>query len=566
LHMLTKHLKTFQYTNSKLISLGLLFLLLGACRSTQKTKDPVDNFFTAAKFDEDDFAEVLAGKYPNRIEADTWQMKKMHTAGEMLQYTYQQNDYLPLWVTEEGNADVADALVKELESLKEEGLDPKWYKVDELKMAIQKFRKDKETDVKDVLALDTTCTQSYIRASKDLLFGRIKPSKADSLWFHDNDTVWKVNELLISSLINEEKYPSLSVFRSQVLTYKILLDAKKHYAALYADSAFMKAKQALKNDRVGADSLLPYIIKKELPMAVGTSDDSTAQGISLLIRSFQEYYGLNPTNKLDDRTFQYMVRTPDSVLLVLDANLERTRWLPQQLEATHVVVDIPMMELYLRRDGKNIMTMRTIVGKTARQTPSLNALMTNVIFNPSWGVPPTIMKNDVLPGMAKSGKAYLDKKGLKAYDFKGNPVNASHVNASNYKQYIFKQAPGDDNALGYIKFNMPNDHDIYLHDTPHRELFDTYDRAQSSGCVRVQEPKELAEYILTVIDDKTNYNRDKIDSVIRTQKTKYQGLANDVPVHIIYFTAFENRSNNGIQFSRDIYKRDLKLIDQLKNG
>ncbi len=564
--MINDFVKTFLNNQGKLTILGLLFLLTASCRSTQKNQHPVDAFFTSAKFDEDDFAEVLGKKYGRGTDADTPLSKKPKTIAQMLHVTYRAADYMPLWLTEEGNADVAEALVKELEALNEEGLNPGRYETEKIKLAIRDFKENKEPKTEDIVALDTLCTKAYIMASRDLLLGMIRPAKADSLWFHDNDTTWNVNEVLVKSLTDDEQYPTLNAFRSELITYKILKDARKHYYGLTQDTNFLRAKLTLKQGGTKTGNLLGYIIKTELPMAVGSADDTSDAGKAQLLTSFQEYYGLNTARGLDERTMQYLVRTPDSVLLVIDANLERTRWLPRKLTDTHVMVNIPMMELYFRKGGENTMHMRTVVGKTARQTPSLNAAMKNVVVNPTWGVPPTIMKKDVLPGMAKNGKAYLDKKGLKVYDFKGNPVNPSKVNESNYKTYVFRQAPGDDNALGYVKFNLPNDHDIYLHDTPHRELFDNYDRAQSSGCVRVQQPRELAEYILSEVDGKRSYNRETIDSLIRTQKTKFINITNDIPVHIVYFTAFENAGNNGIRFSRDIYQRDLKLINLLKNG
>lgn len=209
------------------------------------------------------------------------------------------------------------------------------------------------------------------------------------------------------------------------------------------------------------------------------------------------------------------------------------------------------------------MHMEVVVGKTIRQTPSLNANLANVVINPPWGVPPTIMKKDVLPGMARSGQAYLNKKGLKVYDMKGNRVSASGVNSSNYKRYVFRQDPGDDNALGYVKFNLPNKWDIYLHDTPHREDFGKKDRFLSSGCIRVQKPKEMAEFILSELEGK-RYPISRLDSVITTKKTRYEVLKNKIPVHIVYLTAFEDTTGTQIRFITDMYKRDRKLQALLK--
>jgi murein L,D-transpeptidase YcbB/YkuD len=234
----------------------------------------------------------------------------------------------------------------------------------------------------------------------------------------------------------------------------------------------------------------------------------------------------------------------------------------KQFGNLYLVVDVPLMELFLRRDGVNVMHMRVVVGKPERQTPSLFATMANVVINPPWGVPPTILKNDVLPGVQKDGKNYLNKKGIKVYDRRGNIVKASSINAGNYKRFNYKQDPGDDNSLGYVKFNLPNPWDIYLHDTPHRTDFVKNYRALSSGCIRVQQPQEMAVYILSEIEKKY-FTIGKLDTIISTEKTRWEVLKTKIPVHIAYLTAFEDTTGKHIQFTRDIYHRDDKLISLL---
>lgn len=533
----------------------VLVILFSSCGSRN---DGISEIFSPSKFDEDDFAEQLAARYPQTIDEATWKQKKIPAVSEAMQYVYQANSYLPIWITEKGNTPHVEELLKELEKLDEEGLYTNRYRLDSLKRNLNAFRNNKEISTSEAIVLDSSFTYSYLLASRDLLLGRVRPSKVDSLWFHKNDTVWNAPLLLVRGF-NEDKYISLDSFRSRIPAYKVLVKTRGHYVNLKGNDTFIKAKQAVKNDKKAVDSLFIYIVKSELPYSVGTADDTSKEAVSQVLHSFQSYYGLNPTGRIDDRTYQYLCRTPDTVVQVLNANLERLRWMPQELEASYIIVDVPLMELFLLREGKNVMQMNVVVGKTVRQTPSLGMLMTNVVFNPPWGVPPTILKKDVLPGMQKKGKAYLREKDLHVYDRKGNLVDASKVNASNYKQYVFKQLPGDDNALGFVKFHMPNDHDIYLHDTPHRDIFDIYDRAQSSGCVRVQKPRELAEYILKDMDNQ-RFDRTVIDSMIRTQKTKYQLIKNKMPVHVVYLTAFGIEEGEPVRFSRDIYKRDAKLI------
>jgi murein L,D-transpeptidase YcbB/YkuD len=190
--------------------------------------------------------------------------------------------------------------------------------------------------------------------------------------------------------------------------------------------------------------------------------------------------------------------------------------------------------------------------------------MAQVVINPSWGVPPTILKNDVLPGIQKSGSQYMAKKGLKAYDKDGRQVNVATINARNYRRYNYKQAPGHDNSLGYVKFNMPNKWDIYLHDTPHREDFAKRERALSSGCIRVHNPMEMAQYILATIEGKQQYTAGKLDSMTSTRRTRWEPLKHKIPVCITYLTAFPDTTATHIRFVRDVYRRDDKLIAMMK--
>jgi murein L,D-transpeptidase YcbB/YkuD len=135
-------------------------------------------------------------------------------------------------------------------------------------------------------------------------------------------------------------------------------------------------------------------------------------------------------------------------------------------------------------------------------------------------------------------------------------VNASEINGSNYRRFTFRQSPGDNNALGVVKFNLPNRWDIYLHDTPHKSDFPNRNRAKSSGCIRVEKPREMAQYILTQMEGRENFTREHIDSIITTHKTQYEGLHSKIPVHIVYLTAFQDSVGNHLRFIDDIYKRD----------
>jgi murein L,D-transpeptidase YcbB/YkuD len=280
--------------------------------------------------------------------------------------------------------------------------------------------------------------------------------------------------------------------------------------------------------------------------------------------SLEEYRSKIPLySKLKQERKRLHETRDDSLLRAVDVNLERLRWLPQELEATNITVIIPQMQLYLKDDNKEVMNMKVVLGRADRETPSLNAPISNVVFNPSWGVPPGIMKKDVIPGMLSKGEAYLNKKGLKIYDRAGNEVPASKVNEENYKSYVFRQPPSERNALGQVKFDMPNPWNIYLHDTPSKDDFEKDDRTKSSGCVRLHYPLQLTEYLLMEMNGK-EYNRQRIDSLTATNDTKYVKLKYPLPVHLVYLTVADN--GNSIIYLKDIYGKDVRLYSLMQES
>lgn len=522
-------------------------IALVCCKSRRRAKSvilPPGSEYTADEF---------AGELESMLTLPDTSAQQIARPGYNINTAYFLNDYEPIWSSKHS----VESFLEELEQISWDGLNPEHYHFSELKK-MYADAKGKFKSVDKAIAFDTMCTAAYIAAAHDLLIGRIVPKSVDSLWYHTNDSTWNVSQLLVN---NDKDYPSLNTYRSKFPTYKTLREACKRYMLLAADTNYARAMERFKdvsvirtNDSATIASV-NYIIKGVAPWLEGDTVTTWDQ----LIKGYQTYLGLKTTGNLDTATVAKLYTSPAILANPLKINMERIRWTQQDYGDLYLLVNIPLMELFLRKDGIDAMHMNVVVGKPVRQTPVLNASMANVVINPPWGVPPTIMKKDVLPGLLKSGQAYLNKKGLQAYDHKGNKVDASNINANNYKRYIIKQAPGDDNALGYVKFNLPNKWDIYLHDTPHREDFPKKYRALSSGCIRVQQPQEMALYILADLEGK-RYTQERLDSVISTHKTRWEILKNKIPVHILYLTAFEDDTHSHEILLPDIYKRDAKLL------
>ena len=288
-----------------------------------------------------------------------------------------------------------------------------------------------------------------------------------------------------------------------------------------------------------ADEADPYLLDAEL---------------SVQLRLFQKQAGVRVSGALGPQTVTALnnAGTGGSIDKLLD-NMERLRWLPRDLGKRYVFVNQPAFEASVMKDGKPEWTTRVIVGKPDTQTSVFHDEMEMVVFNPSWGVPPSIIANEYLPKL-RNDPGYLDRLGFKVVTQQGKVVPSSSVSWWEYGSkvpYGIQQPPGEKNALGELKFLFPNSHDIYMHDTPSRELFEKDMRAFSHGCVRVQDPRKFASVVLGMTPEEVAAKVESRDSTTVRLKEK-------LPVHITYFTAWPDAAGNMVYFN-DIYGRDRTL-------
>ncbi|HAD33347.1 MAG TPA: hypothetical protein DCF44_02450 [Chitinophagaceae bacterium] len=226
----------------------------------------------------------------------------------------------------------------------------------------------------------------------------------------------------------------------------------------------------------------------EINLPTDTSNQTWTLDLLESLKYFQYRHQIRETGKMDTATIRRLNTNLDEKLRKLALNMERMRWLRHDFQQPFIWVNIPKMDLeYVEKDSIQF-AMRVVIGRPGRPTPSLDSKIENIVFSPPWIVPPTIMREEVVPGIARRGGSYLARRGLKAYDRRGRVVNASRINAKNFRSFSIGQAPGYRSSLGEVKFNMPNPWSIYMHDTPHREDFVKFNRAYSSVCVRVQKP------------------------------------------------------------------------------
>ena len=240
----------------------------------------------------------------------------------------------------------------------------------------------------------------------------------------------------------------------------------------------------------------------------------------------------------------------------IEMNLERWRWVPQDLGARHVLVNVPRYEMQVIEGEKPVLAMRVIVGAPETPTPLFSDRMTYVVFSPYWNIPESILREETLPRLAEDPD-YLLRNNMEVVGTSGEVVDAASVDWSDeeaIKGLRFRQAPGPENALGLVKFIFPNNFSVYLHDTPGDALFNKQQRTLSHGCIRVEKPVTLAEYVLA---DRGGWTQPRITQAMHAQEEQTVKLKAPLPVHIGYWTAWVEQ-DGAVTFADDPYGLDRK--------
>ena len=243
-------------------------------------------------------------------------------------------------------------------------------------------------------------------------------------------------------------------------------------------------------------------------------------------------------------------------------NLERARWVLHAISGKFVIVDIAGFEIFVYKNDQFLWTSRVQVGRPFRQTPVFKSEITYLELNPTWTVPPGILARDILPAVKKDAN-YLKDRSIRVIDRTGKIVNQDTIDWSKYSgpnfPYMLRQDPGPNNALGLIKIMFPNQHLVYIHDTPSKSLFERADRTFSSGCIRTEKPFELAELLL---GDPDKWNPDSFKQIIDSGRTQSITLPKPVPVLLFYWTV-SVRPDGTVRFKRDPYQRDAGVLEGL---
>jgi murein L,D-transpeptidase YcbB/YkuD len=281
----------------------------------------------------------------------------------------------------------------------------------------------------------------------------------------------------------------------------------------------------------------------------GDGDTTYDKTLADAVKKFQQQHELKVTGTLTAATLDALNgRRPDRPIDTIIVNLERWRWAPHDLGKNYVIVNLPDFTLRVMQDGKELWKTKIVEGKPEMPTPIMSAEMKFITVNPTWNVPPSIVAREYMPALQQD-PTVLERMGLKV---SSNPDGTVHIS----------QPPGEQNALGRLRFNFPNKFLVYQHDTPNKNLFALEKRAFSHGCMRVQDPVKYAEVLLSVVRPGDGYTQDRIRKMFGQSEADIQ-FPKFLPVHLTYQTAFVD-DDGTLQFRDDIYGRDKALLAILK--
>ena len=401
--------------------------------------------------------------------------------------------------------------------------------------------KDAAERDRSAAALDARVTASLLELGHDVAVGRTSPQTLDPRW-KNRRTPPDVEATLANAK------GSLADW------LKSIQPPHSEYAALQKALADLESQ----NEKGG----WPPVVKgDEVSLRERlTASGELADGVSLeqAIASFQDRHQIKATGIMDAATLAAMNVPIDVRLAQLRANLERWRWMPDDLGEQHFIVNIPRFHLLAVEHGKVVKDIRVVVGKIGHETPIFSDEMEMVVFSPYWNIPEEIVAAETAPAIGKDLN-YLKRMNIEItrVSNKTEQVNATDVDWSDLKALrglSLRQRPGARNALGLVKFLFPNPFDVYLHDTPENKLFSRQSRAFSHGCMRVEEPEALAQYVLK---DQPEWDIDRIGAAMHSGVERYVRLNQKIPVHVVYFTTWVDEAG-GVHFQPDIYGYDKR--------
>lgn len=453
---------------------------------------------------------------------------------------YQSRNFSYAWFDRAGLIEQAGNLYNRLNNLSEEGLSVTVpYALAFRKMMEEDTLIASSTDARTTLEL--MLSAQYFFYAKHVWAGLGEKAMQEVQWYLPRKKLSYVQ--LLDSLL---RYPAPAFERNVpvYMQYARLKTALKKYSAIENAGGWPIVQWTKKTYLPGDSSEEISMLRKrlwqlnDLPTNNGSKyyDESLVQAV----KCFQRRHGIAEDGIANKRVLEELSVSVNQRIRQMIVNMERCRWLPSFINDRYFMINIPAFTFYAYEKDAVAWSMKVVVGKAIHQTAVFSGKLQFVVFSPYWNIPPGIMSKEILPALRKN-KHYLANHHMEWY---GKQI---------------RQKPGPDNALGLVKFIFPNSHNMYLHDTPAKTLFESDQRAFSHGCIRVAQPKKLASYLLK---DQPEWTEEKMEAAMHAGKEQWVPVKNPVPVLITYFTAWVDEEGY-IHFRKDLYKRDERMAEML---
>lgn len=480
---------------------------------------------------------------------------------------YAQREMRPLWVSPEGPGAKALTIANALNASFDEGLNPDDYSVPAI-ARLWEGRKPAE-----LAELDILLTQGLSAYLTDMAHGRTEPCQLDPQLFATARE--NANSDPGQLVLQASQAPDLDRFLQDQVpahdAYRLLRTALARYRTLAEQGGWPhippgpSIKPGMEDPRVPAVRSL-LTINGDYSGDDGSSPLLDPE-LAAAVQRFQVRHNLNTDGVIGKKTLAAMnvpvAERIDQILI----NMELWRWLPHKLDGKQLFVNIAGFYLQARQDEQVEFATPVIVGKVYHKTPVFSDQIRYIEFNPFWNIPASIARDEIVAEVQKDPD-YLRKNHIRIFsDWTDNGLEVDpaaidwRTIGGKIKRYRLRQDPGPDNALGRVKFALPNPYDVYLHDTPTHQLFKLDDRAFSHGCIRVSRPVELARYLLSS-DDKT-WTMERIQQILDEGKRTIILLKKPVPIHILYRTVTVDPASGAVSFFKDVYGRDALLRQAL---
>ena len=548
-------MKKFYY-----FSIAAILLFSVACDNTNSYVDEKGVFISSEAFT---FTDTSSNSFSKLEVKDGLRSK---TIQQLTQQFYQKNGYKSRWLYPKKKTQLLDNFLNELKRARYYGLNPNTYNYTELTSRIFNFYDGNKAD-DELEQIDKEITASFLLFLKHLNNGRIQPkNNGDKVWQEEKKP--ESNELEILLSIDDKKNLE-EILDTIHPKHKFYINLRNELRKVYAEEekdikefSFEDAnvfKVGYTDQKVGM--LRHNLNEWKVPVQLDSNQNTVDSNLINSLKLFQKSRSIAQDGLPGANTMLYLNMSKQQLTELISLNLERMRWLPKNLGENYILVNVPefMMRVYDEDEVK--VKMRVIVGKEYNPTPIFSDTLKYIVFRPTWTVPQSIIKEEMIPKLIKNPNHYTSK-GFKIYegDTEISPKSVNWKSASD-RYFTFVQQPSSSNALGLVKFIFPNDMSIYLHDTPTDYLFNNEERALSHGCVRVEYPAELATYLLKDVE---GWDEEKVKNALAEGDTKRVDMKTLYHVQIAYLTNWIDEEGN-LVIAEDVYGHDKKQLQALKN-